>query len=315
MFAHGWPSRLCGAMLLSGIAISIANACTRATFLGPDATVITGRSMDWMVPVHTNLWAFPAGLSRDGAAGDGSLRWTSKYGSIAAAGYDAGTADGMNEKGLVANLLYLGVAEYGTRNAARPGLSILGWAQYVLDNFATVAEAVDALRAEPFQIVGLTLPGGFGATLHLAISDPSGDSAIFEYIGGKLVIHHGRQYQVMTNDPPFDQQLALNEYWKEIGGQAMLPGTDRAADRFVRASYYLAGLPQTSDPTAAVAGMFSLIRSVSVPFGVATPGAPNIAPTQWRTVADQRHRIYYFDSSSDPNVFWVDMAKLNLAPG
>lgn len=292
-----------------------AGACTRATYLGPEGTVVTGRTMDWMVPLHTNLWAFPAGLARDGAAGAKPLRWTSNYGSVVAAGYDAGTADGMNEKGLVANLLYLGAADFGTPDAARPGLSVLGWAQYVLDNFATVAEAVDALRTEAFQVVGVTLPGGFGATLHLAISDPSGDSAILEYLYGKLVIHHGRQYQVMTNDPSFDQQLALNAYWKEIGGQAMLPGTERAADRFVRASYYLGGLPQTADPVASVAGVFSLMRTVSVPFGVTTPDAPNIAPTLWRTVADQKHRIYYFDSSDAPNVFWVDMSRLNLATG
>jgi penicillin V acylase-like amidase (Ntn superfamily) len=29
---------------------------------------------------------------------------------------------------------------------------------------------------------------------------------------GKLVIHHGKQYTVMTNSPTFDQQLALNAY-------------------------------------------------------------------------------------------------------
>ena len=36
----------------------------------------------------------------------------------------------------------------------------------------------------------------------------------------------------MTNSPKYDQQLALNEYWKQIGGTVMLPGTNRAADRF-----------------------------------------------------------------------------------
>jgi choloylglycine hydrolase len=40
----------------------------------------------------------------------------------------------------------------------------------------------------------------------------------------------------MTNSPTYDQQLALNRYWEQIGGTTMLPGTNRAADRFVRAS-------------------------------------------------------------------------------
>ena len=33
--------------------------------------------------------------------------WTSKYGTLSAAGYDIGITDGMNEAGLVANLLFL----------------------------------------------------------------------------------------------------------------------------------------------------------------------------------------------------------------
>ena len=41
-------------------------------------------------------------------AGAHSMTWTSRYGySVVAAGFDAGTADGMNEKGLAASLLYL----------------------------------------------------------------------------------------------------------------------------------------------------------------------------------------------------------------
>ena len=277
--------------------------------------VVTGRTMDWMVPVHTNLWAFPAGLKREGAAGTNSLTWTSKYGSVIAAAYDAATADGMNEKGLVANILYLSSAGYEVRDTKKPGLSLAGWAQYVLDNFATVSEAVDALRNEPFQVVAPPLPGGFEATLHLSISDAAGDSAVFEYLGGKLVIHHGDKYQVMTNEPSYDQQLALNEYWKDIGGSVMLPGTERAADRFVRASYYLSQLSQTSDKVEAVAAMFSVMRNVSVPMGITKPGAPNLAPTLWRTVSDQKNLVYYFDATGSPNVFWVDLAKFNFAAG
>jgi choloylglycine hydrolase len=105
----------------------------------------------------------------------------------------------MNEKGLVANLLYLAESDYGTPAAARPNLSIGGWAQYVLDSFATVDEAVAALEKEPFTIVAPVLPNGEPGVGHLAISDPSGDSAIFEYIGGRMKIHHGRDYTVMTN--------------------------------------------------------------------------------------------------------------------
>ncbi len=57
----------------------------------------------------------------------------------------------------------------------------------------------------------------------MSISDATGDNAIFEYVKGKLVIHHDKNYLVMTNSPVFEKQLALNEYWDEIGSTVMLP--------------------------------------------------------------------------------------------
>jgi penicillin V acylase-like amidase (Ntn superfamily) len=83
-------------------------------------------------------------------------------------------------------------------------------------------------------MVTVASPTGEPGTVHLSISDASGDSAIFEYLDGKLVIHHGREDQIMTNSPTYDQQLALAACWKNIGGSVMLPGTNRAANRFAR---------------------------------------------------------------------------------
>jgi penicillin V acylase-like amidase (Ntn superfamily) len=38
------------------------------------------------------------------------------------------------------------------------------------------------------------------------------------------VIHHGREYQVMTNSPRYEQQRALAKYWEQIGGTTMRRG-------------------------------------------------------------------------------------------
>src|SRR5262245_66435638 len=62
-----------------------------------------------------------------------------------------------------------------------------------------VAEAVEALRPDSIRIIAPTLPNGRAATVHMTLSDPTGDSAIFEWLDGKLVIHHGKEYKVMTN--------------------------------------------------------------------------------------------------------------------
>lgn len=292
-----------------------AEGCTRLVYLGARGDVITARSMDWKSEIGSNLWIFPRGMARNGEAGPNSLKWTSKYGSVIVSGYDISTTDGLNEAGLAANVLWLVESKYPVPDGSRPPLTIAAWAQWVLDNFATVQEAVEALRKEPFVIVTDAVPGESRlATLHLSISDATGDSAIVEYIDGRQVIHHGRQYQVMTNSPTFDQQLALVSYWKEIGGTVMLPGTNRAADRFARASFYVNAVPKSEDPVVALASVFSIIRNVSVPFGISTPEEPNISSTRWRTVADHKRRLYFFESALTPNTFWVDLNQVDFSP-
>ena len=303
------------ATLLSSLAATPpADACTRLVYLGAHDDVITARSMDWKTDVATNLWIFPRGMARNGQAGPNSVTWTSKYGSVIASGYEVSTTDGMNEAGLVANVLWLVESEYPAYDGRGPGLSIAAWAQYVLDNYGTVKEAVEALRAQPFTVVTDKVPGEDRlATLHLSMSDASGDSAIIEYIGGKQVIHHSRDYQVMTNSPVFDQQLALNTYWKQIGGTVMLPGTNRAADRFARASFYVNAIPKSEDPVKVLASVFSVIRNASVPFGINTPEEPNISSTRWRTVADHKRKLYFFESALTPNTFWVDLKDIDFS--
>ncbi|MFZ1320171.1 MAG: linear amide C-N hydrolase [Ignavibacteria bacterium] len=288
--------------------------CTRVVYNGPNGTILTARSMDWETEIYTNLWIFPKGMDRNGEAGANSLKWKSKYGSVVAAAFEIASSDGMNEKGLVANLLWLAESQYPTFNSDKPGLSVAAWLQYVLDRFATVEEAVKELREDKFTVVTAVIPGTETvATVHLAISDPSGDNAIFEYINGKLEIHHDKKYQVMTNSPAFEKQLALNEYWKDIGGTVMLPGTNRAADRFIRASFYINAIPQTDNIKEALASVFGVIRNCSVPLGISTPGQPNISSTLWRSVSDQKNLVYYFELTTTPNVFWVDLSSVDLS--
>lgn len=292
-----------------------AEACTRAVYLGPDSMVVTGRTMDWKEDPQSNIYLFPRGMQKRGAHADPTITWTSKYGSVVTAGYDIGTCDGLNEKGLTANLLFLTESSYVRPNDTRPVMGLSIWTQYVLDNFATVEEAVAELSKELFRIDAPDLPNGAKSTLHLSISDATGNSAIFEYIQGNLIIHEGRECQVMTNSPTYDKQQTLNDYWKQIGGLVMLPGTNRASDRFVRASFYIQALPMTSDFHQAVAGVFSVMRNVSVPLGISIPEQPFIASTRWRTVADQKNKVYYFESTLSPDIFWIQLKDLDFSPG
>lgn len=294
-----------------------ASACTRLVYETGNGTYITARGMDWNDPTaNTELWVFPRGMERDGGIGENPVTWSSKYGSVIASFYDAGSADGMNEKGLVANLLYLAESNYGdAAKTGKPPLSIGALAQWFLDHYATVKEAVDTMGDAPFAVVAPLLPNGRPASMHLSISDASGDSAIFEYIDGDLVIHHGSDYPVMTNSPVFDEQLALNAYWDTVGGSRFLPGTINAADRFVRTSYLLESTPKYEEPRLALAAAFSLIRATGVPLGMADPDHPNISMTLWRTVADHGSKVFYFESVLSPTVIWVDLNKIDFEAG
>ncbi len=294
-----------------------ADACTRVVYKGPNNTILTARSMDFSIPIPSNLWLFPRNMERDGSTGKNTIKWTSKYGSMTTSSWDIAVSDGLNEKGLVANLLWLVSSKYpefSKEGTGKKGLSVSLWAQYALDNFATVAEAVAHFSKEEFVVVTDFIPGTDKfTTVHLSMSDATGDNAILEYINGKLVIHHDPSYTVMTNDPIFEEQLAINEYWKGIPGNIFLPGTNKAADRYVRASYYIKAIPQTDDIRIALAGALSVIRQCSVPYGISTEGFPNLSTTRWRTVSDQKNLVYYFEDALSPNAIWVDLKKLDFS--
>lgn len=272
--------------------------CTRVVYSGKNGMVATGRSMDWKTEMHSNLWVFPKGMERNGETGANSLKWTSKYGSVVTSAFEIASTDGMNEKGLVANLLWLPETEYPVRDQTKPGLAITAWVQYMLDNFANVEEAVAFIDENTFQVVSDMMPDGSRlATLHLSISDATSDCAIFEYTGGKLTVYHSKEYKVMTNSPTYNKQLALNEYWKSIGGLSFLPGTNRPSDRFARASFYINALPPTDDVRIAVASVFSVIRNTSVPYGISTPEFPEFPPHN-----GERYRIVRICSTSSNQV-------------
>ena len=293
-----------------------ALSCSRVLWNDNGQTVAVGRSMDWFEDMKTDLWAFSRGTQREGQAGNNSLKWTSKYGSLAATAYNSMTVDGINEKGLAVSPLWLAEADFGQRDESVPGLSFSLAAQYFLDNFASVAETVAFIRDARFQIVtGAMGSTGRKATAHLALADATGDSAVIEWLGSKPKIFHDRKYTVMTNSPTFDDQLANLKQYNGFGGDRDLPGSEQSPDRFVRAARYLHSLPKPQNRREAIAYLMSVMRNVSAPFGVSDPQRPNISTTRWRTVADLTNRVYYFESTVSPNVFWVSLDKLRLVKG
>jgi penicillin V acylase-like amidase (Ntn superfamily) len=313
--------RLSASLALTALLSSpAALACTRILWNEGGPAVLAGRTMDWPQSTEPILTVLPRGLHHDGGKLGGEdlhdpnpAKWTSKYGSLVTTTYGIGAADGMNEQGLGAHMLYLTASDFGPRDAKLAGVQAGLWAQYALDNAATVDEALDLLmKIQPIMVEA----HGRKATVHLALEDASGDSAIIEYIDGKPVVHHGRDYRVMTNDPSYDQQLALLKSldFSKPSSDMPLPGNVNPRDRFQRASYYLSMVPIPKSEREGVASILAIARNVSVPFGAPYKNF-GVYNTEYRSVADLTNRLYFFELTTAPNVIWTDLKKLDFEPG
>lgn len=291
--------------------------CTRVLWNTDGRFVMAGRTMDWPESTQPTIVAFPRERERDGgkvgdivAVADNPLRWTSRYASLVTTIYGIGTVDGFNEAGLGIHALYLKSTDVGARDPGRPGLQMGLFGQCLLDQAGTVAEALALV--DTFQPV-MVEAHGRQATIHFALEDAGGDSAIIEFAGGEPVIHHGRQYTIMTNDPTYDEQLALvsQQDFSHPSSAMALPGNVNPVDRFQRATYYAALLPESADTRQAVASVMAIMRNVSVPFGA--PYADfGVYNTEYRTVIDLTEKLYFFELSTSPNVIWIDFDALKL---
>jgi penicillin V acylase-like amidase (Ntn superfamily) len=293
-----------------------ANACTTIFWNNNKLAKVVARSMDLYISESPQLLVTPRGIPRTGDAGDNSIRWNAKYGSVVVTAFNTQAAsDGMNEEGLSAHLLYLDKTTYGKRDPKAEGLANTQWAQYVLDNFTTVKEALDGLK--DIQIVSKAV-NGRDWPIHLAMEDASGDSAIIEYIDGRMDIYHGSQYQVMTNEPAYHIQLENLKKYQTFGGKLSLPGDADPLSRFVRGAFFLKTLPEPKSRVDAIAGVLSVIRTCAVPFGavdISNNGTVDAWPTRWMIVADMTDKVYYFNSTTAPNVVWLDFSYLDFKEG
>ncbi|HEX3947521.1 MAG TPA: linear amide C-N hydrolase [Acidimicrobiales bacterium] len=304
--------------------------CSRIFWSGNGVADVAARTLDWAEPDNPQLWVLPRGLQRTGeAAGteggrevsgpeatpsairEGPLAWTSRYGSLSVTGFETVTTEALNEAGLAVHVLYLEETAYEAGTDERPTVANACWAQWLADTCATVEEAVEAMdgvRITSAEVRGQHL----GA--HLALEDSSGDSAIVEILDGRMVVHHGREHRVMTNDPDYDRQLENLALYRPFGGDRSPPGDILSTDRFVRASYFLHHLPSPATVEEAVAGAVLVSRNVWVP-----PGAPyddfSVYPTWWGSAVDVTNRVYYFQAVSSPNLIWVGLDELDLDEG
>jgi penicillin V acylase-like amidase (Ntn superfamily) len=301
-------------MTLSLCSISkLTISCTTVFANDKGSLKVVARTMDLFISDQPLIVTHPRGASYSGGTRQNTLKWQSKYGSVVVTAFHKNVvSDGVNEKGLSAHLLYLSDTEY-PKAGNEPTLSNVLWAQYMLDNFATVSEAIEGTKS--LNVVSTEVEGRHWP-IHLAIEDPTGDSAIIEFIKGKIRIYHGSKYQVMTNEPAYSIQLENLKRYKLFGGNLSLPGDSDPLSRFVRVATYLKTLPESHSNIDSVANILSVIRTAMVPFGAEdTSGnkTEDAWPTRWVTVADLINKVYFFNATTAPNIIWIDLKTIDFS--
>jgi len=260
-FPHSFFQESLGLILAIALVISGSSclACTRIFWNANGLVPVVARTMDWAESTEPRIYVFPRGLTRDGGRVGGRdiedknpLKWTSRYGSVVVSAYGLASVDGLNEKGFAIHLLFLTAADYGPRDPEKAGVHAGLWGQYLLDNAATVDKALKLMEdIQPIMVEH----AGFKSSLHLAIEDATGDSAVIEYVDGRRKVYHGPQYRVMTNDPPYNELLVELKKWDftDATRETPLPGNVNPRDRFVRANYFLETLRKPASEREAIA--------------------------------------------------------------
>lgn len=319
----------------------LVESCTRV-LIENKYGILIGRNMDWSDWEKANykIIIFPRGEERSGGTIVNPLTWKSRYGSLVVSMYDYALAEGINEKGLSSMVLYLSDSDFGERMDSKKGIFMPIWNQFFLDNFATVKEAVNYWQEnkDNIQIVSTALPfsGGYPVKLHVALQDSTGDSAFIEYTQGELNIYHGKEFKVMTNHPPYPEQIKNLKQFKNGNDQFKTPPNEnlkdkssplnifepnsingylRPKDRFVRASYYLS-LAEKKEPEdykqhlSQMRGIMGNVAQLLIPSeGIETDR------TNYTTLTDLTNMKFYMSMIPFNNLVSVDIDKLKFEEG
>ena len=300
--------------IIAFFAISVADACTEFK-LSYNGQSVIGHNFDWVNP-YAFIVINPVGIKRHSGSIDSHfkpLEWVSKYGSatVNLAGPDhqvipQAVISGLNSAGLSASILWLDSADYPS-TPTQLVVSTSQWVQYFLDNAKTVAEAIKLahhIEIEPTIFHGQTI------SVHLMLHDANGNSAVMEYLNGKLSIYHQKDLPVpvLTNTPYLESTQLLKKY-QGFGGDAPLPGGYFTKARFVLAANFLKNLPTPhSVQQAAVASAFN-----GLGYLIEIPGSSD--PTVWSTVYDLSNRVVYYRTIDNPRIRIVHLDHFNLAKG
>lgn len=278
--------------ILFSFSVNQTLACT--TFcLKNGNDVLFGKNYDWMIGDGL-VFVNKRGVVKTAAAENAPnpAVWISAYGSVTFNQYGReNPSGGMNEKGLVIELMWLDDTQYPKADE-RPTVGTLEWIQYQLDNSATVSDVIE--NAKKIRIAS-------DVKLHYLVNDKQGNSATVEFLNGELVAHTGDRLPVaaITNDT---YEKSLN-YSKSVSFEKAK--SESSFDRFARAaekSKKFDDKPKTE--AEAVKYAFDILENVK-----------QKGYTQWSIVYDQKRGKIHFRSLQSPTEKIIDINGFDYACG
>ncbi|BDH45815.1 choloylglycine hydrolase [Salmonella enterica subsp. enterica serovar Choleraesuis] len=314
--------------------INSAGACTRVFMNQYPGYMVSARNLDFFGPVDPSLVITPRGILHKGGDTSNSPEWKTRYGSVVIYADNAFPMDGINEAGLAAHTqYYTNGSQEQKDNKGKPVLESRSWVSYVLDNFSTVSQAVQALQHN-VQLKAKKMHIDYATdTKHMAIEDATGDSAIIEIDNGKVNIYHGKEYRVMTNPPSIPEQIKNLQKYKNADLEG-IPGGQDADERFVRASYDLEHVPQPDYKSQAQGFVLAIASNTAEAPGMPDDKAGMDAAimkdygqytirkqdnkgnaTYFQTLADLTHGEYYFKSLFAPSAVYVKLSDIDFTTG
>lgn len=315
-------------------------ACTGLLITAKDGSIVTGRTVEFGVPIEMTVAVVPRGLNFVGKtpSGDG-LKYQSKYAAVGAYCFDEQVLmDGMNEKGLVAASFYFpGYASYASINDSNQNqaLSPVEFPHWILTQFATVDEVKAGLQSVVIAPTVSKAWGSVPAPFHYIVYDKTGKSIVIEPLNGSLVVYDN-PIGVMTNSPTFDWHLThLRSFinltpvnkapitlrglelapFGQGSGLVGLPGDFTPPSRFVRASIFSCSAIPVERSEASVYQTFHILNQFDIPYGVARQnggGATHYDYTMATTVKDPQTLKYYYKSYEDQTIYHVDLNQFDL---
>jgi penicillin V acylase-like amidase (Ntn superfamily) len=249
-------------------------------FIHHNGQMVFGRNYDWVAGtgmVCTNQ----RGLFKTSfKVPDGNpITWTSRYGSLTFNQYGKEfPTGGMNEKGLVVELMWLDDTKYPEADN-RPAIGVLQWIQYQLDNCASINEIIATDKL--LRITATTTP------LHYLVADATGNAATIEFLQGKMIVHKGNQlaFPVLTNSI-YSESV---EYAKSTSNQPVEGGG--SLERFARACQLIAEYKAGKSNAPLVDQSFNILQSLS-----------QGSFTKWSIVYDITNRRIHFRTNAAPEV-------------